>query len=106
MCLMSVVLPAPFAPTRPKTWPRVTSKETLSSATLAPKRRESPAMAMTMSLEEGHAGFKGFISPPPVAWFCIAAELDQALRQGSRPGAGLLPAGHRFSGQAAEAARR
>ena len=39
MCLMSVVLPAPFAPTRPYTPPRGIDRLTEFSAVFAPKRR-------------------------------------------------------------------
>src|SRR5262245_5730029 len=48
-CLISVVLPAPLAPTRPNTAPRGTARLTRSSATLAPKRRVTPRMSMTGS---------------------------------------------------------
>ncbi len=41
MCLMSVVLPAPFSPTRPTTEPAGTRNVTSSSASLSPKRRET-----------------------------------------------------------------
>src|SRR6185369_8322686 len=47
MCLMSVVLPAPLAPTRPKTTPRGKSTLTSSSATTAPKRRVSARTSTT-----------------------------------------------------------
>jgi hypothetical protein len=33
-----VVLPAPFAPRKPKTWPRATSNASPSRAVVAPKR--------------------------------------------------------------------
>ena len=41
MCLMSVVLPAPFSPTRPTTVPVGTRKLTSSSANFSPNRRET-----------------------------------------------------------------
>ena len=44
---MSVVLPAPLAPTRPWTTPRVTDKLTEASAAVAPKRRVSSDTWMT-----------------------------------------------------------
>src|SRR5262249_55158371 len=47
---MSVVLPAPLAPTRPKTAPHGTSRLTRSRATLAPKRRVSSRTSTTASL--------------------------------------------------------
>src|SRR5262249_54674172 len=46
-CLMRVVLPAPLAPTRPRTAPRGTARLTRSRATLAPKRRVRLRTAMT-----------------------------------------------------------
>ena len=54
-CLMSVVLPAPLTPTRPKTLPRGTVRRTLSRAVLAPKRRVRPAVSMTASNSVGKA---------------------------------------------------
>ena len=48
---MSVVLPDPLGPTRPKTLPRGTAKFTRSSARLAPKRRVSPTISITFSTE-------------------------------------------------------
>src|SRR6185295_1754775 len=41
ICLMSVVLPAPLAPTRPWTAPRDMDRLTEARAVLAPKRRVS-----------------------------------------------------------------
>src|SRR5256885_16097269 len=41
MTLKAVVFPAPFGPIRPAIWPSSTSKETLSSATIPPNRRET-----------------------------------------------------------------
>ena len=38
MTLNAVVLPAPFGPIRPQIWPRATSRETPSSATMPPNR--------------------------------------------------------------------
>src|SRR5689334_3494021 len=49
MCLMSVVLPAPFAPTRPYTAPRGIDRLTEDRAVRAPKRRVSPVTLMTGS---------------------------------------------------------
>ena len=48
-CLMSVVLPAPLAPTSPNTMPRGNVRLTLSSAALAPKRRVRPLISTTGS---------------------------------------------------------
>src|SRR6185503_18076737 len=48
-CLMSVVLPAPFAPTRPYTAPRGRDRLTERSAVLSPKRRVSSETWMTES---------------------------------------------------------
>ena len=42
MQLNSVVLPAPLGPIRPQMSPRSTSKLTLSSATMPPKRTDTP----------------------------------------------------------------
>ena len=50
MCLMSVVLPAPFAPTSPYTPPRGTVIVTDESAVFAPKRRVNPDTAMTFTV--------------------------------------------------------
>src|SRR5215471_3388380 len=49
MCLISVVLPAPLAPTRPYTTPRGTVSVTSFKAILAPNRRVTPVTAMTVS---------------------------------------------------------
>ena len=49
---MSVVLPAPLAPTRPWTAPRVTDKLTEARAVLAPKRRVSSDTVITDSTLE------------------------------------------------------
>src|SRR5437588_5599646 len=46
---ISVVLPAPLAPTRPKTQPRGTVRLTPSSARLGPKRRVKPRSSTTGS---------------------------------------------------------
>src|SRR5581483_10645369 len=46
---ISVVLPAPLTPTRPKTTPRGTVRLTSSRATLAPKRRVNPRISITLS---------------------------------------------------------
>src|SRR5262245_43800275 len=45
--LMSVVLPAPLAPTRPKTMPRGNVRLTSASAVVAPKRRLSDFTSTT-----------------------------------------------------------
>src|SRR5207302_494864 len=50
-CLISVVLPAPLAPTRPKTVPRGTVRLTWSSARLGPKRRVTSLIWITASDE-------------------------------------------------------
>src|ERR1051326_5907058 len=50
MCLMSVVLPAPLAPTRPKTCPGGRDTLTESRAVVVPKRRVSLDTLMTDSL--------------------------------------------------------
>src|SRR5438046_6209342 len=47
MCLLSVVLPAPLAPTSPNTCPRSTLRFTVSSASFDLNRRERSLMAMT-----------------------------------------------------------
>src|SRR5580704_17197335 len=47
---ISVVFPAPLAPTRPKTLPRGTIILTRFSAALAPKRRVTSRISMTTSL--------------------------------------------------------
>ena len=47
--LMSVVLPAPFTPTRPRNSPRSTSRSTPRSTSDLPKRFVSPLMRMTGS---------------------------------------------------------
>src|SRR5437773_8101828 len=52
MCLMSVVLPAPLAPTRPNTCPRSTLRLTPSSASFDLNRRERPLMTTTGWLGE------------------------------------------------------
>ena len=61
MCLMSVVLPAPLAPTNPNTTPRGTVRETLSRASLAPKRRFDPVIWMPvlarLRMEDSWFGF-------------------------------------------------
>src|SRR5215471_14217328 len=49
MCLISVVLPAPLAPTRPYTTPRGTVSVTSFKAILAPNRRVTPVTAITVS---------------------------------------------------------
>src|SRR5260221_6315421 len=59
MCLMSVVLPAPFAPTRPYTPPRRKVSVTDDNASFAPNRRVSDEISMTES-------FKG-VQPHPTA---------------------------------------
>src|SRR6266851_164739 len=64
MCLMSVVLPAPLAPTSPKTVPRGTVRLTLSSATLGPKRRVISLIWITASIER--EGFS--IMECPFTW--------------------------------------
>src|SRR4051812_21559160 len=46
-CLISVDLPAPFSPTRPKTEPRGTSSVTSASACVVPKRRDRLLMVTT-----------------------------------------------------------
>src|SRR5260370_40249970 len=48
-CLMSVVLPAPLTPTRPKTMPRGSVRLTPTSAVVAPKRRVSALTSTTGS---------------------------------------------------------
>src|SRR5262245_56526223 len=45
---MSVVLPAPFSPTRPNTDPAGTVRSMPSSATLSPNRRDSPSISTTV----------------------------------------------------------
>src|SRR5262249_15216551 len=57
ICLIKVVLPAPFSPTNPKTQPRGTYMETLSRAVFGPKRRDKSVMATTDSAEEGEGSF-------------------------------------------------
>src|SRR5436305_2893977 len=48
-CLISVVLPAPLAPTRPKTVPRGRLRLTPSRASFAPNRRVRPRTSTTGS---------------------------------------------------------
>src|ERR1700722_11477680 len=48
--LNSVVLPAPFGPIRPQICPALTSNETLSRATIPPKRTDNPLMLRTGAL--------------------------------------------------------
>ena len=50
MCLMSVVFPAPLAPTRPYTPPRDIDRLTESSAVIRPKRRVRSVMLITGSV--------------------------------------------------------
>src|SRR6188472_1733502 len=50
-CRMSVVFPAPLAPTRPKTTPRGTARLTLSSARFAPNLRVTLWISITLSGE-------------------------------------------------------
>src|ERR1700730_17771330 len=74
-CLISVVLPAPLAPTRPKTMPRGMVMLTSSSAAFTPKRRvsaltsttgsataETPAI-MASFLLSVRGGLHGFVAP-------------------------------------------
>ena len=69
-CLMSVVLPAPLAPTRPWTLPRVTDKLTDASAVLAPKRRVNSDTRTTGSLfifaSIPQAGMQGILALPRI----------------------------------------
>ena len=44
---MVVVLPEPFGPSSPKTWPRGTSSERSSTATILPYRFVSDVVSMT-----------------------------------------------------------
>ncbi len=70
-CLMSVVLPAPLAPTRPSTMPRGSVKLTLSSAVMAPKRRVKALTSTTGSANAGLLAIMGFTAPRgrgAVAW--------------------------------------
>src|SRR4051812_46975572 len=48
-CLIKVVLPAPFSPTRPNTLPRGTSNDTPFKTVLEPNRRERLPSATTDS---------------------------------------------------------
>src|SRR5512139_3291397 len=59
MQLKSVVLPAPFGPIRPTMRPASTSKETLSSATMPPKRTPTPSTRNNAPVDTGS------IAPPP-----------------------------------------
>src|SRR5205814_449654 len=47
MCLIRVVLPAPFSPTSPNTHPRGTSNDTSFNAAFDPNRRDKLVMATT-----------------------------------------------------------
>src|SRR5215475_4530153 len=51
MCLINVVLPAPFSPTRPNTPPRGTLSETSLSAAFETNRRDKFLMLTTASVE-------------------------------------------------------
>src|SRR5882724_12288207 len=62
ICLIRVVLPAPFSPTNPKTHPRGTYNDTSSSTVLEPNRRVRLVMAATDSADEGDGNF---IFEPP-----------------------------------------
>src|SRR5262249_5868903 len=50
-CLISVVLPAPFSPTRPNTHPRETLSDTALNAVFEPNRRDRLVTVTTASLE-------------------------------------------------------
>src|SRR5712692_9178308 len=76
-CLISVVLPAPLAPTSPKTVPRGTVRLTLSSATLGPKRRVISLIWIT-AVDESEA-FAVMVCPSlldEVAWLHRVGEGD------------------------------
>ena len=55
MQLNSVVLPAPFGPIRPQISPRPTSNYTLSSATMPPKRTDTPRTLSRAAVVEAFA---------------------------------------------------
>src|SRR6266568_4462055 len=57
MCLMRVVLPAPFPPIRPKTPPRGTASETSLSAVLLPNWRVSRRISIMGGAELGKGSF-------------------------------------------------
>jgi hypothetical protein len=60
MQLNSVVLPAPLGPINPQMSPRSTSKLTLSSATMPPKRTDTPrTLSSALSPDEEALGLTG-----------------------------------------------
>src|SRR6185503_13089735 len=65
MQLKSVVLPAPFGPISPTIWPGATSKDTLSSATMPPKR------TLTSCTRNNACAGAGSILPPPAAFYRV-----------------------------------
>src|SRR5882672_1923220 len=65
MQLKSVVLPAPFGPISPTIWPGATSKETLSSATMPPKRTQT-----SCTRNNACAGADSIL-PPPAAFYRV-----------------------------------
>src|SRR5581483_6252984 len=89
ICLMSVVLPAPFSPTRPKTPPLGTYNEMLSSTVLAPKRRDRSVMPTTASADDGDGNF---ILRFGNAWFRGVRAPAQLLRSIQYRDARLQPA--------------
>src|ERR1700678_2983469 len=79
MCLMSVVFPAPFSPTSPKTHPFGTYNDTPSKAVLAPNRRDNSVMATTASADDGDGNFIWDFE-------CECFRDVRAVRQSPRPG--------------------
>src|SRR5262245_5885632 len=80
MCLIKVVLPAPFSPTRPNTPPRGTVSETSWSATFDPNRRDRFLMLTTASVEL-HICFPQFLARSAGGQFTFEQPANLVLAQ-------------------------